>query len=111
MSLDGGEVVSHGVPESDWKVFRELREAALQRFCKRVLDEVPRIAHDRALNHHDRYGEDKQLAHAFDNASRSRMIDQLVMIHALDLLSPSDLERFTPETRSRLERLANVGES
>ena len=25
----------HDFPESDWKVFRELREVALDRFCRR----------------------------------------------------------------------------
>jgi hypothetical protein len=30
----------HDFPESDWKVFRELREVALDRFCRRVLEEI-----------------------------------------------------------------------
>ena len=30
-------------PESDWKVFREVREVALERFCRRILEEVDRV--------------------------------------------------------------------
>ena len=32
--------MSHDFPESDWRIFRTLRELALERFCKRVLEEV-----------------------------------------------------------------------
>ena len=28
------------IKESDWKVFRKLREVALERYCERVLKEV-----------------------------------------------------------------------
>jgi hypothetical protein len=33
----------HDVPESDWKVFRELQQHALERFCQRALEEVQTI--------------------------------------------------------------------
>jgi len=37
----GGELkVAHDLSEADWKIFRELREVALERFCSRVLDEL-----------------------------------------------------------------------
>ena len=38
--------MEHEFPESDWKTFRELRQVALERFCKRVLDEVARFPPD-----------------------------------------------------------------
>ena len=104
----------HNVPESDWKDFRELRELALQRFCERVLEELQPLTHDRSRSHHERYlavfrlirERDEQLAHAFNNPARSRMILQLAAIRALGLLSPDELERFTPETRSIVESVA-----
>jgi hypothetical protein len=37
---------SHDVPESDWKVLRELQRQALERFCKRAVDEVLTILRD-----------------------------------------------------------------
>ena len=106
--------MTNNVPESDWEVFRELREVALQRFCERVLEELLPLSQDRSRTHHERYlavfrliqKRDEQLAHAFNNPARSRMILQLAAIRALGLLSPDELERFTPETRSIVESVA-----
>ena len=102
-------------PESDWKTFRELREVALQRFCERVLGEVVPIAQDSSRTHHDRYltvfrllqRRDEQLAHAFNDPARSRMIVQLAALQMLGLLAPHELERFTRETRSMVESLTD----
>jgi hypothetical protein len=105
--------VHRDVPESDWKVFRELREVALQRFCERVLEEVVRITRDSSRSSHERYLElfrllqrrDDQLGDAFNDPARSRMIVQLATIQMLDLLVPGELGRFSQETRSRIEPL------
>jgi hypothetical protein len=107
----------HNVPESDWKAFRELREVALQRFCEHVLEELLAVTRDRSRSPHERYlavfrliqERDEQLADAFNHPARSRMILQLATIRALGVLSPSELERFTQETRSILESLAMDG--
>jgi hypothetical protein len=105
--------VTHNVVESDWKVFRELREVALQRFCKRVLEQLLSVIQDGSRNDHERYlavfrllqDRDRQLANAFDGPARSRMMAQLAAIHALGLLSTAELESFTEETRSVLDSL------
>jgi hypothetical protein len=105
--------VLHNVPESDWKIFRELREVALQRFCERVLEELKSVTEDRSQSHHERYlaifrliqARDKQLADAFDGLARSRMILQLATIRVLGLLSPGELERFSQEIRRAVESL------
>lgn len=105
---------SHERPESDWKVFRELREVALERFCKRVLDEVERRCRNASQSHHQRYlnvfrflqSRDEELAHAFNDPRRSRMIVQLAAIHAYGLLEARELERFTARTRATIESLA-----
>lgn len=104
----------HDVPESDWKVFRELRQHALERFCKGALDEVQTILRDGSLSHHNRYLEvlrlvrtrDDELAQAFNDARRCRMLIQLGAIQARGLLEPDELERFTQGTRARIESLA-----
>ena len=101
----------HNVPASDWKTFRELREVALQRFCKRVLEELLALVRDESRNHHERYlaafrliqERDEELARAFNNPARSRMLVQLAAIHGLGLFSPGELARFTEETRGFIE--------
>jgi hypothetical protein len=106
--------MKHEFPESDWKIFRQLRLVALERFCKRVLDEVPRFSLDTERSHHQRYLElfswlgerNDELAKAFDDPRRSRMVWQLAAICAYGLLTPDELARFTPQTRERVQHLA-----
>jgi hypothetical protein len=43
------------IKESDWKVFRELRETALERYCQRVLEDVRRDLDKRSGSYHERY--------------------------------------------------------
>ena len=106
--------MAHGFPESDWKVFRELREVALDRFCKRVLDQVDRFRLDASRIYHERYLDvlqllrkrNEELARAFDDPRRSRMIEQLTAIQAYGLLEADELARLTPRTRATIEALA-----
>jgi hypothetical protein len=103
-----------GIPECDWRAFRELQPMALERFCKRTLEEVRTIAGDGSRTHHERYlhvfrllrKRDDELAQAFDDPRRSRMVGQLVAIHVLGLLEPAERERFTEGTRATIESLA-----
>ncbi len=100
-------------PESDWKVFRELHVLARERFCTRVLDEVPRFVRDTEHGSHQRYvglfrwlGERKdELARAFDDPRRSNMLWKLAEVHAQGLLTSDEFARFTPQTRERVESL------
>jgi hypothetical protein len=104
----------YGYPESDWKLFRELSEVALERFCKSILDGMEAFRLDRQLSHHERYltlcnwlGErNQEMAVAFDDHKRSQMLSQLIAIRRLDLLESQELLRFSRETRERLETLA-----
>jgi len=65
-------------------------------------------------SHHERYlrhvelvkDRDEELAHAFNDSRRSRMLWQLAAIHGYGLLEPDELARFTPETRQTVELLA-----
>jgi hypothetical protein len=88
--------------------------AALERFCKRVLDQVSRFPLDTERSYHQRYlklfrwlGErNNELAKAFDDPRRSQMLWQLAAIYAYGLLEPDEFARFTPRTRERIQLLA-----
>ena len=62
------------IEESDWKVFRQLRPIALDRFCWRVLDEIQQVNADTKRSTHERYlavydliqRRDRELADALD---------------------------------------------
>lgn len=106
--------MSRDFPESDWKVFRKLREVALERFCERVLGDIGRIASNGTKSHHARYLEiyrlveqrDEELADAFNDPRRSRAVLQLVAMHSHGLLTQDELLAFTPETRETVEALS-----
>lgn len=101
------------VPESDWKTFRELRERALERFCRESLSRVQELCGDTSRDPHERYLEvsrylqdrDEELGRAFHDPRRTRMIYQLAAIHSAGLLEPEEFDRFSEETRSRIEVL------
>jgi hypothetical protein len=104
------------LPESDWRLFRQLREVTLERLCERALKEVAVAARDAARTNHERYlnvfrllkERDRELADAFNDPRRSRMIRQLAAMHALRLLEPDELAGFTPRTRTTIEALAGT---
>jgi hypothetical protein len=111
--------MSRDIPESDWKVFREVHAAALERFCRRVLGDIERIMSDEARSFHDRYLEiyklikrrDHELAHAFNDVRRSTAIFQLAVICSHGLLTPKEKLRFTPGTREAIESLSGLSRS
>jgi|SRR6476660_2368419 len=106
------------LPESDWKIFRELRTRALERFCQRVLNLIGRIVADTRMTAHECYLDiyqlimerDKDLGRAFNDPRRSQMILQLTRIQSMGLLEPEEFERFSDATRAKVSFLLNGGQ-
>jgi hypothetical protein len=100
-----------GFRESDWKIFRELRALALERFCQRVLDHVGQLAADTEKGSHERYlavyglvqERDQCLADMFNNPRRSTALVQLARIGSEGLLTDAEIARFSDETRASVE--------
>ena len=101
------------VSKADWRVFREARELALERYCERVLSEVRELSDQENRSWHDRYlrvfevvrERDKSLADAFNNPRRSQMLFQLAMMHSLNLVEERELALFTEGVRERVVAL------
>jgi hypothetical protein len=99
------------ISESDWKLFRQLHQIALERFCERALFEVNQLASDADKSAHERYlavykqieRRNKELAKAFDGLRRSTAIQQLAVIRSRGLLTEEEFARFSPETRRAVE--------
>lgn len=93
------------IPERDWKVFRRLREVALERFSQRILDECQEAASGSSRSAHERYLEvfrliqerDRELADAFDNPRRSTAILTITLIRSHGLLAEEEVAEFSPE--------------
>src|SRR5207247_4040558 len=100
--LGGDRIMARDVPESDWKRFRELRELALERFCKRVFSELEPLLQNVSRTYYERYLDvfhllkerDRELARAFDDPRRSHMIEQLAAMHASGLVEAGELVLF-----------------
>jgi hypothetical protein len=99
------------ISERDWKVLRELKTVALERFCERMLADVSRVAAGAGKGAHERYLEvvtlvDRrrdELANAFDDMRRSRAFQRLASIMYHKLLTQQEFERFSDETRKVVE--------
>jgi hypothetical protein len=96
------------IAEADWKIFRRLREVALDRFCQRVLSEVSGLLSATDQTNHQRYlalfkvlheGDD-ELAGAFNDLRRSTAYQQLAIICSLGVLTDQEIASFSEETRN-----------
>lgn len=66
------------ISEPDWKLFRQLRPLALERFCQRVLSAIEGLIQDSAKTSHERYlaiydlvqQRDRELADTFNDPRR-----------------------------------------
>jgi hypothetical protein len=105
-----------GFRESDWKLFRELRQPALDRFCQRVLDEVSQLIADTDRGSHERYlavyrllrDRDQRLAAAFDDPRRSTALVQLARIQAESLLTEAEFARFSDGARASVQVFLDI---
>jgi hypothetical protein len=102
------------IPEPDWRVLRQLSPIALERFCRRVLDEVAGLtAADDGRSNHARYlalydlvkERDKELAVTFDDLRRSTGFLRLAAVRHRNLLADEEFARFSPETRETVQLL------
>jgi hypothetical protein len=97
------------IPESDWKIFRELHRVALERMCERVLKEAREQmgAQKTAVERYWELNElvrkrEKEIRQAFDDLRRSTAWLQIRIIYLLELWTKEELGRFSEETRTRL---------
>jgi hypothetical protein len=96
-----------GIPESDWKIFRELRPVWLERYCKRTNEELASCLSDERLSAHKRYlnayslitRKDRELGQAFDDFRRSTAVIQIRIIRILGVVTDNELARFSGPTR------------
>lgn len=100
--------------KSDWKTFSRLRTVALNRLCRRALDEVAERSQADSKTDHECYLSvfesvqkfDKQIATAFDNHSRSKAQLQAATMLNMGLFKPEELEEFSGEFREGIKSLA-----
>ncbi|MDA8205306.1 MAG: hypothetical protein M0Z36_04495 [Thermaerobacter sp.] len=95
-----------GIPEPDWRVFKEIRAVALDRFSRRILNECRTLCDDDAVSAHEHYlklyelihKRDEEMGQAFDDLRRSTAIYCLMTMWQLGLVTQAELNRFSPDT-------------
>ena len=108
--------MSGDFPESDWKVLRSVKEAALNRLCERILDECRTVMDDRGMSAHQRYlklfkliqDRDGDIANGFNDMRRSRAVQRISWMKYLDLFTDEEWARFSPGTRETALFLAGM---
>ena len=105
--------MSQDLPESDWKLLRKFHAAALERFCKNILDKVDQLNTGTPISWHQRYLElykliengDQELGTVFNDLRRSKALIQLLALRSRDLLTEDEFAEFTTETQDKVKFL------
>ena len=100
------------IPESDWRVLRDLKTLALDRYCQRLLADVEQIISSTTESNHERFlkvfrliiERNKELGHAFDDMRRSNALIKLIAIRSHGLLTEEEFSRFASDTREKVDR-------
>lgn len=98
------------IDEADWKVFRDLKPIALDRFCARILGEADDILAQPETSPHQRYlalyrhihDRDKDVANIFNDFKRSTATWHILLICQAGLLQEEEMARFTPHLRQMI---------
>jgi hypothetical protein len=91
--------------ESDWKIFKQIKEKALARFCEIALADFSEIINNNEEHICERYTElyklvrmrDKELAKLFDDHSRPKATLQLLLIRKAGLADYELLQKLSDE--------------
>ncbi|MDZ7661883.1 hypothetical protein [Thiohalophilus sp.] len=99
------------ISESDWKKFKKIKEAALERFCGTILQDVSEGLASRDMpTNHEKYlylyklieNYDKRIALLFDGHSRSKATLQLMMLRKEGLVDESDIQGLSNELKENI---------
>jgi len=97
--------------ENDWKIFKEIKEKAVELFCEKSLNEFREAMDDKSNTAHNRYrynyelveNRDKQMSLLFDGHSRSKALIQLIGIRGEGLADESLVVKLSDELRSQTD--------
>lgn len=89
--------------ESDWKIFKRIKEKAIEQFCTLALSEFGQVINDDRQSAHNRYlllfklvqAKDEQMQLLFDDHSRSSAPMQLIAIRRQGLADKELLSRLS----------------
>ena len=104
------------IKEADWKLLRRLHRIALERYCRRVIEEISGAVSDRDGGYHGCFLEvfalvnerNQELARTFDDLRRANATLLLAGMMERRLLSGEEFSQFGPETRNAVEAILRI---
>lgn len=101
--------------ESDWKIFKQIKEKAIERYCQSCLSEFRKIIDDESSHPHERYlrnyglvlDSDQKMQRLFDGHSRSRAPLQLFAIRSEGLADEALVARLSAAFQERTNPAEN----
>jgi len=109
-------VDSWTMTEREWKVLRDVKQAALERLCGRILEQCQAVMQGEGTNH-ERYlrlyetvheGDD-DIARGFNDLKRSTALVKLEVMVRLGLVTDDKLARFDPGTQDAIRFMVGRG--
>jgi hypothetical protein len=104
------------IPEADWKKWRKVSEAALERFCGRILGEAAAFehaagtAHERYLKLHALVSKrDDDIAAVFNDRRRSTAYRQITQAVADGIVTREELASFSEDTQAVIQLFLGEG--
>jgi hypothetical protein len=106
--LSGVLMPGSDIAEADWKTLRKLHPILLDRFCRRILDEVTGITANPEKTSHERYlavwsllrDRDQDIEDAFNDMRRSRAFFRICGMRSLGLMTDDELAQFSDSMSS-----------
>ena len=97
--------------ESDWKIFKQIKEIAIERFCEMALTEFRECMDDESTHIHNRYllhyklvqNRDRKMELLFDGQSRSKAKLQLLAIRGEGLADEELVQKLSDEFRDQTD--------
>jgi hypothetical protein len=97
--------------EADWKIFKEIKEKAVEKFCELSLATFREAMDDESMHIHNRYllnyklvqNRDKQMGLLFDGQSRSKAPIQLIAIRGEGLADEELIVKLTEGFRNQTD--------
>lgn len=97
--------------ESDWKIFKEIKEQAIDTFCTLSLHQFREAMDDKRTSAHNKYllnyklveNRDKQMSSLFDGHSRSKAHIQLIGIRGEGLADESLISKLSEDFQNQTD--------
>jgi hypothetical protein len=99
--------------ESDWKIFRQLHPVILDRFCRRILEEIEGITSDTNKSNHEKHiaiyelarRRDREIENGSHDLRRSTAMLHICSFRRQGLFTDAEFARFSEEACEEVERL------